>query len=34
MIEEEREKDKAKFITHQQTIKRWFDKHKSREKKF
>jgi hypothetical protein len=34
MLEEEREKDKSKFISHQQIVKRWFDKHKAKEKNF
>jgi hypothetical protein len=34
MMEEERGKEKSKFITHQQIVKRWFDKHKAREKNF
>jgi hypothetical protein len=34
MLEEEREKEKSKFITHQQIVKRWFDKHKAKEKNF
>jgi hypothetical protein len=34
MLDEEREKAKAKFIAHQQKIKIWFDKHKAREKSF
>ena len=34
MLEEERENDKSKFIPHQQIVKRWFDKHKSKEKDF
>ena len=34
MLEEEREKDKSKFIAHQQIVKRWFDKHKAKEKNF
>jgi hypothetical protein len=34
MLEEEREKAKLKFITHQQVVKRWFDKHKAKEKNF
>jgi hypothetical protein len=32
MLEEEREKDKSKFLAHQQIVKRWFDKHKAKEK--
>jgi hypothetical protein len=34
MIEEEREKAKSKFISHQQIVKRWFDKHKAKENNF
>jgi len=34
MLEEEREKDKSKFMAHQQIIKRCFDKHKAKEKDF
>jgi hypothetical protein len=34
MLDEEREKAKAKFTAHQQTVKRWFDKHKAKEKSF
>jgi hypothetical protein len=34
MLEEEREKSKYKFIAHQQIFKRWFDKHKAKEKSF
>jgi hypothetical protein len=34
MIEEEREKEKYKFTTHQQIVKRWFDKNKVKEKSF
>jgi hypothetical protein len=34
MLEEEREKEKSKFIAHQQIVKRWFDKHKAKEKNF
>jgi hypothetical protein len=34
MLEEEREKTKSKFISHQQIVKRWFDKHKANEKNF
>jgi hypothetical protein len=34
MPEEEREKDKSKFIAHQQVVKIWFDKHKAKEKNF
>jgi hypothetical protein len=34
MLEEEREKDKSKFLAHQQIVKRWFDKHKAKEKNF
>jgi hypothetical protein len=34
MLEEEREKAKLKFLAHQQIVKRWFDKHKAKEKKF
>jgi hypothetical protein len=34
MLEEEREKEKSKFITHQQMVKRWFDKHKAKDKNF
>jgi hypothetical protein len=34
MLEEEREKAKSNFIAHQQIVKRWFDKHKAKEKNF
>jgi hypothetical protein len=34
MLEEEREKEKSNFISHQQIFKRWFDKHKAKEKDF
>jgi hypothetical protein len=34
MLEEEREKAKSKFLSHQQIVKRWFDKHKAKEKNF
>jgi hypothetical protein len=34
MLEEEREKVKSKFLAHQQIVKRWFDKHKAKEKNF
>jgi hypothetical protein len=34
MLEEEREKAKSKFLAHQQIVKRWFDKHKAKEKIF
>jgi hypothetical protein len=34
MLEKEREKSKSKFISHQQIIKIWFEKHKSKEKNF
>jgi hypothetical protein len=34
MLEEEGEKDKSKFIAHQQIVKRWFDKNKAKEKNF
>jgi hypothetical protein len=34
MLEEEREKYKSKFVTHQQIVKIWFDKHKGKEKSF
>jgi hypothetical protein len=34
MLEEEREKDKSKFIAHQQIVKRWFDNHNAKEKNF
>jgi hypothetical protein len=34
MLDEEREKDKVKFTAHQQVVKRWFDKHKAKEKNF
>ena len=34
MLEEEREKAKSKFLAHQQIVKRWFDKHKAKEKNF
>jgi hypothetical protein len=34
MLEKEREKEKSKFISHQQIVKRWFNKHKAKEKNF
>jgi hypothetical protein len=34
MLEEEREKEKSKFISHQWIVKRWFDKHHAQEKNF
>jgi hypothetical protein len=34
MLEEEREKEKSKFTTHQQIVRRWFEKHKDKEKSF
>jgi hypothetical protein len=34
VLEEEREKEKSKFVTHQQMVKRWFDKHKAKDKNF
>jgi len=34
MLEEERQKAKSKFLAHQQIVKRWFDKHKAKEKNF
>jgi hypothetical protein len=34
MVEEEREKDKSKFIAHQQIVKIWFDNHKAKENNF
>jgi hypothetical protein len=34
MLEEESEKEKSNFIAHQQLVKRWFDKHKAKEKNF
>jgi hypothetical protein len=34
MLEEEREKAKSKFLAHQQIVKRWFDKHKAKQKNF
>ena len=34
MLEEEREKAKSKFSSHQQIVKRWFDKHKAKENNF
>ena len=34
MMEEEREKENSNFVTHQHIVKRWFDKHKAREKNF
>jgi hypothetical protein len=34
MLEEEREKDKLKFISHQQIVKIWFHKHKAKENIF
>jgi hypothetical protein len=30
----EREKEKSKFIAHKKMVKRWFEKHKAKEKKF
>jgi hypothetical protein len=33
-LEEEREKEKSNFIAHQHIVKRWFDKHKAKEKNF
>jgi hypothetical protein len=30
MVDEEREKDKVEFTTHQEVVKRWFDKHKAK----
>jgi hypothetical protein len=33
MLDEEREKVKVKFTAHQQVVKTWFNKHKSKEKK-
>jgi hypothetical protein len=34
MLEEEREKAKSNFMSHQQIIKIWFDKHKAKENNF
>jgi hypothetical protein len=34
MLEEEREKEKSNFITHQKIVKRWFDMHKAKENNF
>jgi hypothetical protein len=34
MLEEERERDKSKFLAHQQIVNRWFDKHKAKENNF
>ena len=34
MLEEEREKEKYKFVARQQIVKIWFDKHKAKEKIF
>jgi len=34
MLNEERDKAKVKFTTHQNVVKRWFDKHKAKEKNF
>jgi hypothetical protein len=34
MLEEEREKEKSKFISHQQIVKWWFDKDREKEKNF
>jgi hypothetical protein len=34
MLEEERERAKSKFLSHQQIVKRWFDKHKAKENNF
>jgi hypothetical protein len=34
MLEEEREKSKSNFISHQHIVKTWFDKHKAKEKNF
>lgn len=34
MLEEEREKEKSKFVDHQQIVKIWFDKHKAKDKSF
>jgi hypothetical protein len=34
ILDEEREKAKSKFLAHQQIVKRWFDKHKAKEKIF
>jgi hypothetical protein len=34
MLEEEREKAKSKFLSHQKIVKIWFDKHKAKEKNF
>jgi hypothetical protein len=34
MLEEEREKEKSKFVAHHQIVKRLFDKNKAKEKNF
>jgi hypothetical protein len=34
MLEEKRERDKSKFLSHEQIVKIWFDKHKAKEKNF
>jgi hypothetical protein len=34
MLEEEREKAQSNFVAHPQIVKRWFDKHKVKEKNF
>jgi hypothetical protein len=34
MLEEERDKSKSKFISHQRIVKRWFEKHKAKENNF
>jgi hypothetical protein len=34
VLEEEREKDKSNFISHQQIVKRWFDKNKAKDDNF
>jgi hypothetical protein len=34
MMEEQREKARSKFLDNQQIVKRWFDKHKAKEKNF
>jgi hypothetical protein len=34
ILEEERETVKRKFVEHQQLVKKWFDKHKTKDKRF
>jgi hypothetical protein len=34
MLKEEREKEKSNFVAHHYIVKRWFDKHKAKEKNF